>query len=78
MEPGDKYCRYCGGSKVKGKFRPEDNDMYCVYGPPIIQKFTCLNCGHKWETFSIGRKDNSRYCTQCGVARLKVETENDY
>ena len=77
LNPEDKYCRYCGTQRGKGKFSPELNarDVECVYGPPVKTVRRCTACGHRWEMHSLGR-DESKYCPQCGSAAIKtVETQ---
>lgn len=72
MRPNDKYCRYCGTPKGKGKFLPYRNEMYCVYGPPIKEVFKCPACGHRWAVAGLGG-DDSKYCPQCCSQQLNVE-----
>ena len=54
MRPEDKYCRYCGTPRGRGKFEPYSNKMYCVYGPLIREVFRCQICGHRWTTARLG------------------------
>lgn len=67
----DKYCRYCGTERGKGKFEPYENDSYCVYGPPIKKKYKCTTCGHIWIVSRMGG-DYSRYCPQCGKKTINT------
>ena len=76
MNPDDKYCRYCGTAKGKGKFLPYENEMYCVYGPPIKEVFKCQTCGYSWVTTGLGG-DNSKYCPQCCSKQLDVESSEE-
>ena len=67
----DKYCRYCGAERGKGRFEPFKNETYCVYGPPVKKKYKCTACGHVWITGQLGG-DNSKYCPQCGKKTVNV------
>ena len=72
LRKNDKYCRYCGTMKGKGKFLPYRNEMYCVYGPPIKEIFRCTKCGYRWGAVGLGG-DGSKYCPQCGAANVQNE-----
>ena len=39
FEGNEAYCKYCGTKRGEGKFRPGDNPIVCVYGPPRIDPF---------------------------------------
>lgn len=64
-----KYCSVCGTERGKGKFLPADNEMYCVYGPPIETKLVCKKCGFSWVDSSLGRSKEN-YCPKCGNNEL--------
>ena len=78
LDPKDKYCRYCGTQRGKGKFRPELNDreMVCVYGPPVKTVHQCSACGHRWVARTLGG-DDPKYCPQCGSEAIKL-IERDF
>ncbi len=71
LRKSDKYCKYCGTERGKGKFLPFKNHTYCVYGPPVKKKYKCTHCGHLWITGQLGG-DNSKYCPQCGNSVINV------
>lgn len=62
----EKFCRYCGTRRGEGQFLPYMNESYCVYGPPLIKKYKCPSCGHKWKDNTIFDED-SHYCPICGT-----------
>lgn len=62
---GDRYCRFCGTKRGEDKFQPENNQFYCVYGPPILTKFKCSDCGLSWEITVLGGCRET-YCPNCG------------
>lgn len=71
----DKYCRYCGTPVGEGKFKPYENETYCVYGPPIKELWRCPKCGHKWRSTVLGG-DNPEFCPRCGSHKLdRLESE---
>ena len=72
LDKDDKYCKYCGTERGKGKFLPFRNETYCVYGPPIKTKYKCSNCGHMWITCHLGG-DNSQYCPRCGGKTVNTQ-----
>lgn len=46
----EKYCCYCGTKRGKGKFKPYQNIMQCIYGPmPIKRVRECANCKMRWK-----------------------------
>lgn len=71
LRPEDKYCRYCGTKRGKGRFKPFENIIECVYGPTVKRKYKCSSCGHIWVVGMMGG-DNSRYCPQCGKKTVTV------
>lgn len=74
LKENDKFCVVCGTRRGEGKFKPEDNEMYCVYGPPIKQIYRCRNCGYQWEISTLGgiRAD---FCPQCGKKMVSLLSE---
>ena len=67
----DKYCKYCGTKRGEGEFKPYENVMYCVYGPPIKHKYKCKACGNLWIVSVLGG-DNSKYCPECGQKKADL------
>ena len=76
LRPGDKYCKYCGTERGKGKFQPFWNVSDCVYGPPVKKKYKCTACGHIWITGDLGG-DHSKFCPRCGKRAVAVIEERD-
>lgn len=72
MDKSDKYCKFCGTKRGEGKFLPLNNEMYCVYGPPIKKKYQCKKCNHKWYTAAFGGGEDSLYCPQCGQKQVEL------
>lgn len=70
----EKYCRYCGTERGKGRFLPYRNVSLGVYGPPIKAKFKCSACGHIWIVSTWGY-DPSKYCPMCGHEKIKTIEE---
>ena len=61
----DKFCRKCGTEIGKGKYRPENDLMECIYGPPPVRReHICQSCGYSWTT--IRMIDNEKKCPKCG------------
>ena len=71
LEPEGQYCTCCGTPRGQALFEPEENEMECVYGPPIRTKYRCPNCGHVWIAHFLGR-DLTKYCPRCGQAHLEA------
>ena len=40
--------------------------MCALYGPPIIRKSICANCGYKWADAEIVPVTRD-YCSKCGT-----------
>ena len=77
MDKKDKYCRYCGTERGKGKFESFENVSDIVYGPPVKMKYKCSACGYIWITGIMGG-DHCNYCPSCGKRKVKtVETRYD-
>lgn len=68
---GDRYCRFCGTKRGEDKFQPEDNQTYCVYGPPLEIKYQCADCGTIFESSCLGL-DASKYCPHCCSKKLET------
>ena len=68
---GDRYCRFCGAKRGEDKFQPEDNNFYCVYGPPILTKFRCDDCGLSWKVTVLGGCRKT-YCPNCGKSASAI------
>lgn len=61
----DQFCRYCGTKRGEGSFRPYEDMVQCVYGPPPEERFhKCKACGFEWTTNMM--IDNQYYCPKCG------------
>ena len=60
----DKFCRYCGTPKGKGKFLPYENVVECVYGPPTTTTHTCTKCGYTWKVNQLS-EDRAKFCPKC-------------
>ncbi len=70
----EKYCKYCGTKRGEGEFKPYENIVYVVYGPPLNVKYKCKSCGHTWIVRTLG-SDHSKYCPECGKSRI-IEVES--
>ncbi len=70
----EKFCPYCGTKRGEGKFDPFDNEITCVYGPPVTVKYKCKACGNKWTVNTLGG-DNSMYCPECGKSPITKISE---
>ena len=71
VEPGDKYCRYCG-SKAGVDFEPYWNVMETVYGPPPFEtEHECKYCGHRWTAYELEWEETSHYCPECGKSKKR-------
>ena len=68
----DKYCSKCGTKRGEGIFLPYRNIVYCVYGPPVTQKFKCSECGFAWTIGSLGGRSDIHYCPQCGKHQVTM------
>ena len=75
LEKGSKYCYKCGTKRGEGRFEPFFNKTYLAYGPPVIQKVTCLNCGYKFEVGSLGGGKIIKYCPECRSTNLSIKEE---
>ena len=76
LEKKDKYCRKCGTKRGEGEFKPYQNIMYCVYGPPIKKKYKCSGCGFIWITRRLGGLGSANYCPQCGMRHPNLINES--
>ncbi len=72
----DMYCRICGTKRGEGEYDPSNNFNACVYGPPMIAKIRCENCGFSW-TSSFWGTDFSKYCPRCGQESLEKDEQMD-
>lgn len=72
LDPEDKFCPYCGTKRGEGEFKPFENRIEVLYGPPIDYKVTCKDCGNEWKTFEIGFSKIA-YCPQCGSSSIDVQ-----
>ena len=71
---GDKYCRHCGTKRGKGKFKPYQNLMQCIYGPrPVERTRQCTKCKKIWKTMQM--IDNENYCPYCGARSRIIEED---
>ncbi len=71
MRPEDKYCRYCGTLRGKGKFKPYRNEVSYVYGPPVKTKHKCGDCGYIWVACVMGG-DSPKYCPKCRSRNINL------
>lgn len=74
INKNDRFCRFCGTKRGEGAFQPYYNQMYCVYGPPILSKIRCKECGYIWETMDYFTK----FCPQCGKEKLRTVERTEY
>ena len=72
---GSKYCYKCGTKRGEGKFDPFFTRIFLAYGPPVIQKATCLNCGYKFETGCLGGNKVIKHCPECRSTNLSIKEE---
>ncbi len=73
---GDKYCRYCGAPMGKPSFI--EDDLACLYGPPVTCTHVCEACGFTWKRSFLGSSssDKQRFCPQCG-GKAPVKSVDD-
>lgn len=71
ISPCDKYCKYCGTEKGKGRFLPFENKVYFMYGPPTLIKTKCSNCGNISLHYFLPDHEAS-YCTNCGLKTTSI------
>ena len=72
--PGANYCVFCGTPKGEGGFKPYENIVQVLYGPPIKMGYHCFNCGKEWDVTTIGGI-NSDYCPRCGMVSKRISEE---
>lgn len=72
MSKEDKFCKYCGTRRGEGKFRPFENRISLLYGPPMKVKYTCQSCGHSWTYRATGNPKKSKYCPACRAKKIKA------
>lgn len=70
----DKFCKFCGTEKGKGEFLPYENDMFCIYGPPLLKVLKCNGCGYRMGVVNA-IIDKPKYCPQCRDKNLKLIRE---
>ena len=73
LRDGAKYCVYCGTARGKGAFRPYENIVPIVYGPPYNMELHCANCGEHWKSQEWLKYPE--YCPRCGKATVVVDDE---
>lgn len=72
----EKYCRYCGTKRGEGKFKPYQNLMQCIYGPPPVKRVRkCTRCNNRWETFEMIDKED--YCPLCGAPSQIIQEDSE-
>ncbi len=71
LRPEENYCKCCGTKRGKGKFLPYKNMVYCVYGPPVKEKYKCSICGYLWIECLFGYSD-TKHCPMCGKAQIDL------
>ena len=74
---GEKFCSICGAELTQTEsvfnndfeieeFKPDDNIMGCIYGPPPCDySFKCNSCGNIW-TESLMYLQKADTCPKCG------------
>ena len=77
MQKDDRYCRYCGAEKGRGKFLPFKNHMPVLYGAPVKKKFRCPSCGKVWIGVMPG-VEFVRFCPDCGTKAPEILEEFVY
>lgn len=72
LDEEDKYCRECGTKRGEGHFYPARNFFTGagLYGPPMVLKYTCMDCNNKWSDSSIGPIIISKFCPKCGSKNI--------
>ena len=76
LEPGDKYCRYCGTKVGDGAYNPFQDLMECIYGPmPVDREHACTVCGFSWTTRLM--IDDQKFCPKCGGLAMKIPNFRD-
>lgn len=73
LEEGDQYCRYCGTKRGKGKFKPYENVLACIYGSPLTCIHQCKKCGTTFES-TMGTRP--KFCYHCG-RKIKTYLEEE-
>lgn len=74
MEDGDRFCRYCGTPRGEGAFLPYNNEVLCIYAPPMETRHKCKKCGYSWVRSRLG-VDNAEFCPKCR-GKLKTKYKN--
>lgn len=68
---GARYCDQCGTKKGNGEFKPFENTIRILYGPPIKIIQHCEACNYKWLKAGIGVKKSS-YCPKCNSPSIEM------
>ena len=75
LEAKDKYCKFCGTERGKGKFSPYKMSCMVVHGASRIKKkFRCSSCGSIWITVN----DVSVFCPKCGRKTIEMIEERKW
>jgi len=73
----DAYCRYCGTKAGEGSYKPYEDVIMCIYGPPPVErKHICNACGYTWS--SCAMIDKEKYCPKCGGTVVCEEVGRPY
>lgn len=65
LREDDAYCRNCGSKREEKLYRPENERIQCLYGPPMTTVHTCKNCNITWTRRGLGTGSDN-YCIKCG------------
>lgn len=68
---GALYCDLCGTKRGEGEFKPIENLIAPLYGPPseIIQR--CSSCDYSWQRIGVGIEKSS-YCPKCKSPSIRT------
>ncbi|WP_407443828.1 hypothetical protein [Fibrobacter sp.] len=68
---GALYCDLCGTKRGEGEFKPIENLIAPLYGPPSEIKQHCSSCDYSWQRIGVGIEKSS-YCPKCKSPSIEV------